>query len=105
MVTAPDHPSATPVSDVAEEFAPPPCPYWFLTERGCGYRSLLESQFDVAGIRPGHTLEFAGVEAIRRCVEEGLGVALVPELWLADSLRSGTLVPMDRFAPRFQVAA
>ena len=101
MVAAPDHPLARPVDDVAEQFARTSL---FLTERGCGYRSLLEAHLDRAGIRAGHTLEFDSVEAIRRCVEAGLGVALIPEAWLADPLQTGTLVPMDWFAPRFEVA-
>jgi DNA-binding transcriptional LysR family regulator len=101
LVTAAEHPLAKPVDDVAEEFARTTL---FLTERGCGYRSLLESHLDRAGIRPGHTLEFDSVEAIRRCVEEGLGVALIPEMWLADPLRSGAVVAMDWFAPTFAVA-
>lgn len=101
MVAAADHPLARPVDDVAEEFARTTV---FLTERGCGYRPLLEAHLDRAGIRPGHTLEFDSVEAIRRCVEAGLGVALVPEAWLGTSLRSGAVARMDWFAPPFEVA-
>jgi DNA-binding transcriptional LysR family regulator len=101
LVTASDHPLATPVDDVAEEFSRTTL---FLTERGCGYRPLLEAHLDRSGIRPGQTLEFDSVEAIRRCVEAGLGVALIPEMWLADSLASRTIAPMDWFAPSFTVA-
>lgn len=101
MVAGPDHPLATPVEDVAEEFART---MLFLTERGCGYRPLLEAHLDRAGVRPGHTLEFDSVEAIRRCVEAGLGVALIPQAWLADPLESGAVVAMDWFAPDFEVA-
>ena len=101
MVVASDHPLATPVEEVAEEFARTTL---FLTERGCGYRPLVESHLDRAGVRPGHTLEFDSVEAIRRCVEAELGVAPIPGPWLADPLQSGAVVPMDWFAPSFEVA-
>lgn len=101
MVTAADQPLATPVDDIAEEFSRTTL---FLTESGCGYRPLLESHLDRAGVRPGHTLEFDSVEAIRRCVEAGLGVALLPRAWVAASLRSGAVVSMDWFAPRFEAA-
>lgn len=101
MVAAADHTLAKPVEDVADEFARTTL---FLTEHGCGYRPLLEAYLDQAGIRPGHTLEFDSVEAIRRCAEEGLGVALIPNSWLAGPLRAGALVPMDWFAPSFEVA-
>lgn len=101
MIAAADLPLAGPVADVAEEFARTTL---FLTERGCGYRSLLEAHLDRAGIRPGHLLEFDSVEAIRRSVEAGLGVALIPLPWLGESLESGAVVAMDWFAPRFEVA-
>jgi DNA-binding transcriptional LysR family regulator len=101
MVAARDHPLAEPVDDIAEEFGRTTL---FLTERGCGYRPLLEAHLDRSGVRPGHTLEFDSVEAIRRCVEAGLGVALRPEAWLTEPTASSPLVPMDWFAPGFEVA-
>lgn len=101
LVAAADHPLAAPVDDVAEAFSRTTL---FFTERGCGYRSLLEAHLDRSGVRPGHTLEFDSVEAIRQSVAAGLGVALIPEAWLADALRSGALVSMDWFAPIFTVA-
>jgi DNA-binding transcriptional LysR family regulator len=96
LVVGADHPLATPVTDAADEFARTTV---FLTERGCGYRALLEAHLDRAGIQPAHTLEFDSVEAIRRCVEAGLGVALIPSSWLTEPLQSGALVAMDWFAP------
>jgi DNA-binding transcriptional LysR family regulator len=101
MVAAADHPLATPVDDVAEAFARTTL---FLTERGCGYRPLLEAHLDRAGVQPGHTLEFDSVEAIRRCVETGLGIGLVPHMWLSDALQTGAVTPMEWFAPTFEVA-
>lgn len=101
MICAADHPLATSAEDVAERFAGTTL---FLSERGCGYRSLLESHLDRAGIRPGHILEFDSIEAIRRSVEAGLGIALIPKPWLEDSLQSGAVVPMDWFSPQFEVA-
>lgn len=100
LVSAKDHPLAGPVPDVADLFAKTNL---YLTERGCGYRPLLESYLDEAGIRPAQALEFNSVEAIRRCVEEGLGVALIPEVWLRDSTEAGTLARLDWFAPTFEV--
>jgi DNA-binding transcriptional LysR family regulator len=99
MVAAADHPLATEVEDVSEQFSRSTL---FLTERGCGYRSLIESFLDLSGVRPGHTLELDSVEAIRRCVEAGLGVALIPAAWLTADLQSKTLVPMTWFAPAFE---
>ena len=100
LVAASDHALAGPVPDVADLFAQTNL---YLTERGCGYRPLLEHYLDEAGIRPAQALEFNSVEAIRRCVEEGLGVALIPEVWLSNSLQTHTLVRLDWFAPTFEV--
>jgi hypothetical protein len=72
-------------------------------ELGLSPDDLLESYLDEAGIRPAQALEFSSMEAIRRCVEEGLGVALIPEVWLIDSFRTGALAPLDWFAPAFEV--
>lgn len=100
MVAASGHPLARRIQDPAEEFAQTTL---FLTERGCGYRPLVEARLDGAGIQPGHVLELDSVEAIRRCVEAGLGVAVIPDRWLGDSLARGTLAPMDWFMPRLEV--
>lgn len=102
MVAAAEHPLAERgKSDVAERFA---ATTLLLTERGCGYRPLVEAHLDMAGVRPGHVLEFDSVDAIRRCVEAGLGVAVIPQPWLAEAMLAGSLVALDWFAPRFEVA-
>ena len=49
------------------------------TETGCAYRDLFEEQFD----EPVSFLEFGTIEAIKRGVMAGLGVALLPSLALA----------------------
>jgi DNA-binding transcriptional LysR family regulator len=63
----------------------------FLTESGCGYRHL----FEQALAREGHyaclKLEFSSVEAIKRCVAEGLGVGFLPQVAVQDLLASKRL--------------
>lgn len=54
----------------------------FLTESGCGYRHLFEQELAKAGNYTWVRLEFTSVEAIKRCVAEGLGVGFLPQVAL-----------------------
>lgn len=100
IVAAPGHPLTTPGGDVAERVSEATL---FVTEHGCGYRQLLEGHLDRLGVRARDTLEFHSVEAIRRCVEAGLGLALIPRIWIEDSLTDGSLVELEWLAPSFNV--
>ena len=58
-----------------------------LTECGCGYRAKLDRVMAMQNIRPGHVTEFASVEAIKRCVAAGMGIALLPAIAVAREIR------------------
>ncbi len=59
-----------------------------------------------AGVEPAGRLEATSLEAVKRCVEAGLGVAIVPAIAIARELRIGTLqeLPMRRPALEFDFA-
>ncbi len=63
-----------------------------LTEHTCSYRALFERTLAAAGVRPTRTLEFASVEAIKQCARARMGIAILPEMVVADDLRAGTLI-------------
>lgn len=63
----------------------------FLTESGCGYRHLFEQELTKAGNYACQRLEFSSVEAIKRCVVEGLGVGFLPQVALQDVLDEGSV--------------
>jgi DNA-binding transcriptional LysR family regulator len=58
-----------------------------LTEAGCGYRKKLDTQLALANIRPQHITEFSSVEAIKQCVQAGMGLGLLPRIVIASELK------------------
>ncbi|QJW47058.1 LysR family transcriptional regulator [bacterium BFN5] len=62
-------------------------------KRGSIYRKSYDGLFQENGIRP--VLEYSDSEAIRQAVLNGLGVGILPEVLIRDSLQDGTLVAFD----------
>ncbi|WP_405854533.1 LysR family transcriptional regulator [Streptomyces sp. NBC_00090] len=66
------------------------------TEPGCPYRDLFEEE--LREWAPPF-MEFGTIEATKRGVASGLGVALLPRVAVAEELASGTLTALDWEAP------
>jgi DNA-binding transcriptional LysR family regulator len=62
-----------------------------LTDSGCSYRNQFEHALIAAGAHPATRLEFQSIEAIKRCVELGMGIAPLPEVAAAEDVRAGRL--------------
>ncbi|GAA3394379.1 LysR family transcriptional regulator [Streptomyces roseoviridis] len=62
------------------------------TEPGCPYRDLFEAE--LAAHRPSFT-EYGTIEATKRGVAAGLGIALLPRIAVREELASGALVRLD----------
>ncbi|MFP2931652.1 LysR family transcriptional regulator [Pyxidicoccus sp. 3LG] len=85
------------LADVVEE-------PWVVIPGMSGTRAL-EAECEARGVTPKLALETDNAEAIRRMVERGLGVALVPELMARDHQSQGfDAVPLVRGGPKRQVA-
>lgn len=65
-----------------------------LFDRTSSYHELTSSLFRQAGIVPASTLELDNVEAAKKMVQQGLGVALLPRMALAQELRARSLRPV-----------
>ena len=74
-----------------------------LTERSCSYRAQFERAMSQYGARVSRSLEFASVEAIKQCAIARMGVAVLPEIVVAEELRNGTLVALPWPAHRMHV--
>lgn len=63
-----------------------------MTEQGCPYRLLLEELLREAGGEPQSVITFNSLEAIKQCVMDDLGIALLPEIAVESEIKSGKLV-------------
>ena len=66
-----------------------------LFDRGSSYYGLINNFFRQAGVIPNVAMELDSLEATKRMVEEGLGIALVPLVTIERELEGGTLVRVD----------
>lgn len=74
----------------------------FVTE-DCDYRRGFENSLKVAGIDPVSKLELADVEAIKRCVMEGIGIAALPKIAVEKEVKEGRLAILNWNAPNFPI--
>lgn len=65
-----------------------------VTEQGCSYRLFMEHFFRERGILPDKQMEFWSMEAIKRCVESGLGISFLPRMAVREELASGRMVAL-----------
>ena len=67
---------------------------FLLTERGCSYRMMWMGWLEEGGIRPTHFLEFDSVQAIKQCVAEGIGIAVLPQMAVAGEIARGDMIQL-----------
>jgi DNA-binding transcriptional LysR family regulator len=65
-----------------------------LFDRTSSYHELTSSLFRQAGVVPASTLELDNVEAAKKMVQQGLGVALLPRMALSAELKARSLRPV-----------
>lgn len=63
-------------------------------DRASSYTELTQALFREAGIVPRGTIELDNVDAAKKCVVQGLGVALLPRQAVRDELAAKTLRPV-----------
>jgi len=66
-----------------------------LFDRGSSYYGLINNFFRQTGVIPNVAMELDSLEATKRMVEEGLGIALIPLVTIERELEAGTLVKVD----------
>ncbi|MEU4076639.1 LysR family transcriptional regulator [Streptomyces venezuelae] len=93
LVAGPDHPLAGRTGLTAADVAGAQL---VGTEPGCPYRDLFEREL---GEWSPPFMEFGTIEATKRGVAGGLGVALLPRVAVASELAAGTLVELAWQAP------
>jgi len=66
-----------------------------LFDRGSSYYAIIHNLFRKAAVIPNVAMELDSLEATKRMVEQGLGIALVPLVTVQRELAGGTLVRID----------
>jgi DNA-binding transcriptional LysR family regulator len=82
--------------------------HFVLFDRASSYHELTNAMFLDAGIAPRSVMELDNVDSARKMVEQGLGVAFLPHVAVADEVRSGRLRIVgiaDRQPPRRPIVA
>ncbi|NBE50750.1 LysR family transcriptional regulator [Streptomyces boluensis] len=72
--------------------------------RSSGYQRGLEAELAAVGAEPGCVLGLGSVDAVKRSVGDGIGMALLPEVTVAEELRLGRLRRIA-WRPAFEVYA
>ena len=78
-----------------------------LFDRGSSYNQLIQGMFRQHGIVPRTVMEMDTIEATKKMVEEGLGIALLPKVSTEREFSLGTLCPIvmsDATMPRRQIS-
>lgn len=102
LVAAPGHPLAERTDLSLADLRKTPI---LATETGCAYRDLFEEELRVpeglggAEPEPVSFLEFGTIEAIKRGVASGLGIALLPAVTVSGELARGEIVALPWKAP------
>jgi DNA-binding transcriptional LysR family regulator len=64
-------------------------------DRTSSYRDLTNALFVTAGVSPGGRMELDNIDAAKKMVEQGFGVALLPQTSVTDELEAGTLAEVE----------
>ncbi len=92
LIVNPSHPFAREKKARLQDVAREPL---ILFERESSYFSLINELFRRVGTVPNRRLELDSLEATKRMVAEGLGVALVPSITIDQETQLGSLVKVD----------
>ena len=75
-----------------------------LSRVDCSYRKIFERILDQEEVREFNRLEFSSIEVIKRCVMAGVGIAVLPEIAIAEEAVQQNLVVLPWTEVRIEVA-
>lgn len=73
------------------------------SEKGCSFRIAFENYLKQKNIKYVNSLEFSSIEAIKKCVMNGLGISFLPFYTVRNDIKEGSLKmievkePFDKF--------
>jgi DNA-binding transcriptional LysR family regulator len=92
LVTHPDHEFATRGCASIDAVGRQPLIFF---DKGSSYHGLIHGYFRDAGIIPTHSMELDSIEATKKMVEEGLGIAYLPRVSVEREISLGVLVEVE----------
>jgi DNA-binding transcriptional LysR family regulator len=104
LVAAPGHRFARNRSASIEDVGREPL---ILYDKGSSYNQLIQGVFRQHGIVPHTLMELDTIEATKKMVEEGLGIAMLPKVSTEREFEQGTLAPValtNASMPRRQIS-
>lgn len=98
LIASPDHPlagrSTIDIADFrAEDF--------IVTQEGCAYRTFIENLLENNAIKPRSFMKVKNIEAIKQFVISGLGLAILPKIYVERELSATLLTELPWTGPEF----
>jgi len=87
-VCAPEHPASAKTSFSLQDFHKETL---LLPKYDCSYKKEFEKELTESKIPPGTKVEVNSIEMIKQCVLKGVGITIIPEIFVRDEIRSGNL--------------
>ncbi|MBW2634998.1 MAG: LysR family transcriptional regulator [Deltaproteobacteria bacterium] len=92
IVSSPDHPLAdmkqVDISNLKSQTI-------FLPKAGCGYGLSFRQLLDANIAKPSSIIEFTSIEAIKKCVMQGIGLTILPKQSVQKEVYKNLLVELD----------
>jgi len=63
-----------------------------LPKHDCGYKMMFETLLSQENVDTASIMEFNSVEAVKQCVQKGLGITIIPELSVREEIMAGKFV-------------
>ena len=101
LVAGPNHPLAAKRSVHTRDLAGATI---LFSRVDCSYRRIFEQMLDQEEVREFNRLEFYSVEALKRCVMAGVGIAVIPEIAVAEEAEQQRLVVLPWSEVKIDVA-
>lgn len=74
-----------------------------LVTEECDYRRIFEESLTEAGVQPLSKLELGDVEAIKKCVMAGIGIAALPKIAVETEVAQGRMAVLKWVGPDFPI--
>jgi len=98
LITSVDHPLARQATINIGDFRTED---FIVTQEGCAYRTFIENLLEDNNIQPRSFMKVKGIEAIKQFVISGLGLAILPKIYVEKELAAKLLVELPWNGPDF----